>query len=254
LSGTWGSPFRPAPVSPEPLGGGVGYGRDRSEIGENGTLSRARSLTGAVYGSWRITDAVFLDGVAGHGDLAFDSRRRAAGLGGEPDAFAVGERDGSVRFVSGTIGRLADEGGLRRSLYLRLDARTIELDAFTESGAGLASLSWDALEQDSLSANLGLAWSWRIDMRERGGLSPYVRVEWSRELESLGGQGVQYADWTGGPTYLAPLDAWSRDSVNLNLGVEWTLRDRLMVSAGYRGHLGDASQSHGGELALRWAW
>ncbi|WP_292103623.1 Ig-like domain-containing protein [Brevundimonas sp.] len=236
------------------VGGGVGYGRDRSEIGENGTLSRARSLTGAVYGSWRITDAVFLDGVAGHGELAFDSRRWAEGLGDEPDAFALGERDGSVRFVSGTIGRIAGEGTLRRSLYLRVDARTIKLDAFTETGAGLASLSWDALEQDSLSASLGVAWSWRIDMGERGGLSPYARIEWSRELERLGEQGVRYADWAASPTYRVPMDAWSRDSLTLNLGAEWTLRDRLMFSAGYRGLIGDASQSHGGEVALRWSW
>lgn len=236
------------------VGGGVGYGRDRSEIGENGTLSRARSLTGAVYGSWRITDAVFLDGVAGHGDLAFDSRRWTEGLSDEPDAFALGERDGSVRFVSGTIGRTAGEGSLRRSLYLRMDARTIELDAFTETGAGLASLSWEALEQDSLSASVGVAWSWRIDMGERGGLSPYARLEWSRELERLDEQGVRYADWVAGPTYGVPMDAWSRDSLSLNLGAEWTLRDRLMLSAGYRGHLGDASQSHGGEFSLRWSW
>ncbi len=161
------------------VGGGVGYGRGRSEIGENGTLSRARSLTGAVYGSWRITDAVFLDGVAGHGDLAFDSRRWAEGLGGEPAAFALGER---------------------------------------------------------------------------GGLSPYARVEWSRELERLDEQGVRYADWASSPTYWVPPDAWSRDSLNLNLGAEWSLRDRLMFSAGYRGQLGDASQSHGGEFSLRWSW
>jgi outer membrane autotransporter protein len=236
------------------VGGGIGYGRDRSEIGENGSLSRARSLTGAVYGSWRITDAAFLDGVAGHGELAFDSRRWAEGLGGQADAFALGERDGSVRFVSGTIGRITGEGSLRRSLYLRLDARNIQLDAFTETGAGLASLSWDALEQDSLSASLGVAWSWRIDMGERGGLSPYARIEWSRELERLDEQGVRYADWAAGPTYWAPLDGWSRDSLNLNLGAEWTLRDLLIASAGYRGQLGDASQSHGGELSLKWSW
>lgn len=236
------------------VGGGVGYGRDRSEIGENGTLSRGRSLTGAVYGSWRITDAAFLDGVAGRGDLAFDSRRWAEGLGGEPDAFALGERDGSVRFVSGTIGRMAGEGSLRRSLYLRVDARTIELEAFAETGAGLASLSWDALEQDSLSASLGVAWSWRVDFGERGRLSPYARVEWSRELERLDEQGVRYADWAASPTYWVPMDAWSRDSLSLSLGAEWTLRDRLMFSAGYRGQIGDASQSHGGEFALKWSW
>lgn len=236
------------------LGGGVGYGRDRTEIGSDGTLSTARSITAALYGSWRITDAVFVDGVVGHGELSFDSRRWTTGLADEPDAFAIGDRDGEVRFVSATLGRMADQDGLRRSVYVRIDARDIVLDPFTETGAGLASLSWDAVNQDSLSATLGLSWGWRLDLRERGGLSPYVRLEWSRELQDIGVQGVRYADWASSPTYLVAMDGWSRDSLNLNLGAEWSLTRRLALGAGYRGHLGSASSSHGGEVSLRWEW
>ena len=236
------------------VGGGVGYGRDHTEIGSEGSVSRARSITAALYGSWRITDVVFVDGVVGQGELTFDSRRWTTGLVGEPDAFAIGERDGQVRFVSATLGRIADQGPLRRSVYVRIDARDITLDAFTETGAGLASLSWEAVNQDSLSATLGVSWGWRMDLRQRGQLAPYVRLEWSRELQDIGVQGVRYADWASSPTYLVAMDAWSRDSLNLSLGAEWSLTRRLALGAGYRGHFGSASSSHGGELSLKWAW
>jgi outer membrane autotransporter protein len=159
-----------------------------------------------------------------------------------------------MRFVSGTVGRMADLGQLRRSVYLRMDGRWITLDAFTETGAGLASLSWETVEQDSLSATLGASWAWLFDLRERGRLSTYLRFEWSHEFQAMGEQGVRYADWTSSPVYLVRMDGWSRNRASVNFGAEWSLTDRLAVGAGYRGQVGTRSRSHGAELSFRWTW
>ena len=236
------------------VGGGLGYGEDKTKIGDQGSVSNGSGLTGALYASWRPAEAFYIDGVIGWSNLDFDSRRWTAGLGGQPDAYAEGERSGDTRFVSAAFGRILRGDGQTREIYARVDARSISLDGFTETGAGLASLAWDAVDQDSLSANLGAAWRWTIDNRRFGQLRPSARVEWSHEFEDIGDQGVRYADWAASPTYLVPLDAWSRDSLRLDLGADWSVNDRLVLGVGYRGAFGDASSSHGGEIRVKFDW
>ncbi|MFC7379211.1 IPT/TIG domain-containing protein [Brevundimonas sp. GCM10030266] len=236
------------------LGGGLGYGEDKTKIGDNGSVSEGSALTGALYASWRPAEAFYVDGVIGYADLDFDARRWAEGLGGQPDGYAMSERSGDVRFASAAFGRLLRGGGMTADLYARVDAREISLNGFTETGVGRAALVWDAVDQSSLSANLGAAWRWTVETRRFGRITPSARLEWSHELEDVGAQGVRYADWAASPTYLVPLDAWSRNAINLDLGAEWSLSDRMMLNLGYRANLGDASTSQGANIRLKYGW
>ena len=236
------------------VGGGLGYGEDKTRIGDEGTTTTGEGITGALYASWRPAEAMYLDGMLGYADMDFTSRRWTQGLAGQPDGYATGERSGDVRFASAAFGRIARSPTRSSDLYARLDAREIKLDGFVETGAGLASLVWDAVEQKSLSASLGASWRWTMDAPGRGLFTPSLRVEWSHELENLDDQGVRYADWAASPTYLAPLDAWSRDSLRLDLGADWALTGRLMLSLGYRGMIGDSSESHGAEVRIKFGW
>ncbi len=236
------------------VGGGVGYGEDKTRIGDNGSVTNGKAFTGAVYASWRPAEAFYIDGVLGYVNLDFTSRRWVEGLAGQPDGYADGNRSGDVRFASAALGRVLRDERVTSDFYARLDARDITLAGFTETGGGLSALNWDEIEQRSLSANLGVSWRWTLDSRRYGQFRPIARVEWSHELEDIGAQGVRYADWTTSPTYLVPLNAWSRNAINLNLGTEWSLSDRLMLSLGYRGALGDASTSHGAQIGMKYAW
>jgi uncharacterized protein YhjY with autotransporter beta-barrel domain len=236
------------------IGAGLGYGEDKTKIGDNGSVSNGSGLTGALYASWRPAESFYIDGVVGWSDLDFDSRRWAEGLGGEPDAYASGERSGDTRFVSASFGRILRSETITSQLYARVDARSISLDGFTETGAGISSLAWDAVDQESLTANLGASLRWWIEHRRFGVIRPSARIEWSHEFEDIGDQGVRYADWTASPTYLVPLDAWSRDSLRLDFGADWTLNDRLEFGVGYRGAFGDAGSSHGGEIRMKIGW
>ena len=236
------------------FGGGLGYGEDKTKIGDNGSVSNGSALTGALYASWRPAEAFYVDGVIGYADLDFDARRWVTGLAGQPDGYAASARSGDVRFVSAAFGRLLRGGGMTTDIYARVDAREIRLDGFTETGGGHAALVWDDVEQSSLSANLGASWRWAVETRRLGRITPSARLEWSHELEDIGGQAVRYADWAASPTYLVPLDAWSRNAINVDLGAEWSLTDRLMLGLGYRGALGDASTSHGAEVRFKYGW
>lgn len=236
------------------VGGGLGYGEDRTRIGDKGSLTAGSALTGALYASWRPAEAFYIDGVLGYADLDFSSHRWVQGVDDQPNGYVDGERSGQVLFVSAAFGRVIRREGLVSDFYARLDGRGITLDAFTETGGDLAALSWDALDQSSLSANVGASLGWSIETRRYGRFLPSARLEWSHELEDIGDQGVRYADWAGSPTYIVPLDAWSRDAINLDLGLEWSLTDRLMLGLGYRGMFGDASSSQGGQIGLNYGW
>lgn len=157
-------------------------------------------------------------------------------------------------FASAAIGKLTRGSRMTSDLYARLDTRDIQLDSFTETTGGLAALEWDGIGQNSLSANLGASFNWTLDSRRFGQMRPHARVEWSHEFENIGHQGIRYADWATSPTYLVPMRNWSRDTLNLNIGTEWTLDDTLRLSLGYRGMLGDASRSHGAEIGLKYGW
>jgi hypothetical protein len=236
------------------VGGGLGYGEDRTKVGDNGTVSNGSAFSAALYGSWRPTHGLYVDGVAGVSDLDFDARRWVSGLAGQPNGYAASERSGEALFASAAFGRLRRSDRVTTDLYARIDAREITLDGFTETGGGYAALVWDGVDQSSLSTNLGAALRWVADTRSAGVITASARLEWSHELEEVGRQTVRYADWAASPSYLVPLDAWSRNALKLDLGADWQVSDRLLLGLGYRGQLGDASVSHGAELRFTYGW
>ncbi len=236
------------------VGGGLGYGEDRTKVGDNGTVSNGSAFSAALYGSWRPTRGLYVDGVAGVSDLDFDARRWVSGLAGQPNGYAASERSGEALFASAAFGRLRRSDRVTTDLYARIDAREITLDGFTETGGGYAALVWDGVDQSSLSTNLGAALRWVADTRSAGVITASARLEWSHELEEVGRQTVRYADWAASPSYLVPLDAWSRNALKLDLGADWQVSDRLLLGLGYRGQLGDASVSHGAELRFTYGW
>jgi len=75
-------------------GFGIGYGRDSTGIGTNGTRSKAESYNAALYASLRPFKSFFIDGVAGYGAMRFNSQRFAV----DDAALVYGTRNGSQVF------------------------------------------------------------------------------------------------------------------------------------------------------------
>jgi outer membrane autotransporter protein len=226
-------------------GVGLGYGHDRTKVGDNGTLSEADSYVGALYGSWRATDDLIVDGVLGYGSLAFDSRRWSADAG----EFAFGERSGSVLFGSASVALERSAAGLAWAPYARLQFGKVDLDGFTENGAGVFALKYDAMTVDTLATALGASFDWTLQRRS-GLLTPSLRVEWRHEFEGADDQTVSYADWLASPDYMVGLEHWARDSLSLSLGVEWQAVSGWSYGADYNGQAGSDLISHGLKLRL----
>jgi uncharacterized protein YhjY with autotransporter beta-barrel domain len=231
------------------VGVGAGYGFDRTSVGAAGSRSEGRSVVVAAYGGWKISPSLTVDGVLGYGDLNYDSRRWATAAGAGAGGYAFGDRKGDMTFGSLSLAWDQRQGGANRSLYGRLEAQSVTLDSFTETGADIYALAYDRLDFDSLSSTLGLRYDWRIEQRH-GSFRPAVRLEWTHAFDHAGPQTVSYADWMTSPRYGVALDGWDRDTVELGLEGGWKVGDSLDLTAGYRASVGANTASQGLQLKL----
>ncbi|KQY75373.1 hypothetical protein ASD25_12625 [Brevundimonas sp. Root1423] len=227
------------------LGAGVGYGQDRTKVGDNATLSEADSYLGAVYGSWRAAEGLVLDGVLGYGSLEYNSRRWSSDEGD----YLFGERSGSMLFGSVSVALERTRRSLSWSPYARLSFGSVELDGFTETGSDVFALRYEALETDMLASTLGASFDWTLERRD-GVLAPSLRMEWRHEFEGSQDQIVSYADWLASPDYVVGLERWARDSVSLGLGLQWRGVSGWTFGADYQGQLGSDLSSQGLKLRL----
>ena len=226
------------------VGAGIGYGEDRTRIGDNDTTSDGESKIAALYAAWHAPNDLHLEAMLGYGSLDYASRRWSTAA----SAFSFGEREGDMTFGSIGLAHDVTVDDVRRSLYGRLQAQTTTLDAFTETGAGIYSLTYDEMSFDTLSSTVGVRLDWNIETRSML-FAPSVRVEWTHEFNDTAGQTVSYADWIASPRYGLTLDNWARDRVSVDLEGRWVF-DGLELTAGYRGAASSQTLSHGLQLKL----
>ena len=222
------------------VGVALGYGHEKARIGQSGSTDTAESYNITGYASVRPTDDLFLDSVIGVGLLNFDSYRAISGS----QNFADGERDGRQFFGSVTFGyEYRDESWLL-SPYGRLGGQVGQLDAFTESGGGLAALHYDNQDISTLTATLGARARFSYDT-SFGSVSPFARAELHHDLQGGKKAGLSYADLQNGPQYSLDIEGYDRTDLTLGLGFEMSIYDfdtMLEYDTGY-GDEGGKAQS-----------
>lgn len=216
---------------------GIGYGRDGTEIGGNGTRSDGESWSLAAYGSWQAVENAYLDGLLGYGRLDFDSRRYVTETGG----FAEGRRGGDQLFAMLRAGYDLHAGEAYMSPYAGVEMSWTRLDAATESG-GHHALTFQQQQLTALNAVLGVTADYGINL-SWGTLTPSLRAEWRRTVSGTGAASLAYADWTGGPVYELRAGSESRDRFRFGLGLDADFDRGLSLGFGY-----DASLAGGGPI------
>lgn len=221
------------------FGGGLGYGRDESDIGDHGSHSESDAFTLALYASYSPGERWFVDALLGYQSLGFDLRRFVATNGN----IVVGSRDGAQWFGSVSTGADIQRGAWQYTPYVRVDMAQATLDAYAESGDPLYALAYGDLDVHTTTGNAGL----RIDYRREvswGTLSPQLRLEYQHDFEGNGAQSIQYADVTTGPVYRAALSGFDRSRLMLGLGVLFDLDSDWSFKLEYRGLIG-SDTDHG---------
>jgi uncharacterized protein YhjY with autotransporter beta-barrel domain len=226
--------------TPDFVGGvGFGFGRDKTDVGINGTESEGRAFSAALYGSYHPLP-FYLDGLLGVSRLDFDSTRFVTSSGD----FATGSRDGSQIFGSLSAGYEHREDGFLFSPYGRIDAAFTRLDGFTETGAGLQNLAVGSQSFDMVAGVIGMRAEYAIPLNW-GALNTRGRLEYTHDFAGSSQASVGYAD-RGTLPYTLNLDDYMQDYLTVGLGVDARLDNQMTLGLDYQTALGfdGNAQSH----------
>lgn len=210
------------------LGLGVGFGRDKTTIGTDGTNDKAHSSTIAFYGSYQPTDTFFLDGVLGYGSLNYKTDRYVQ----PANDFAHADRTGEHVFTSITAGYEYRTQGLHLSPYGRLDLAEDRLQKTTETGAGMYALTYDKQSIQTTSLSLGLRAETAHEMNN-GWALPRMRIEFKHDFKGDQPTSVAYADQPGTP-YAITSTTEKQNSALLGVGSDFLLGKGLRISLDYQ--------------------
>ena len=213
------------------LGAGLGWGRDDSDVGSNGSRSKATAYTLALYASIHPGKHFFFDTLLGYQLLSYDLRRYVTDNG----ELAEGGRDGSQWIASVSTGADLQRGDWQITPYARVDMARATLDAYSEAAMAPYALHYEDMDVATTTGNLGLRLEWRREM-SWGQFTPQLRVEYQRDFQGRGDATLSYADIVGaGPMYRTGLSVFDRNRLMLGLGAVFTTEQGLSTRVEYRG-------------------
>ncbi|WP_349779572.1 putative Ig domain-containing protein [Xanthomonas sp. WHRI 7065] len=212
------------------IGAGLGWGRDDSDVGRNGSHSKATAYTMALYASFHPGNAFFFDTLVGYQLLSYDLRRYVT----DDASMAEGNRDGKQWIASLSTGADLQRGELQITPYARVDVARATLDGYVEDGVAPFALRYDDMDVATTTGNLGLRLEWRREVAW-GRLTPQLRVEYQRDFQGRGDATLSYADLNGGPFYRAGQSAFDRNRLMVGIGAALLTEQGLSTRLEYRG-------------------
>ncbi|MCP3709817.1 autotransporter outer membrane beta-barrel domain-containing protein [Paraburkholderia sp. CNPSo 3274] len=202
------------------IGAGFGYGHDSTDIGSDGTKSTGDYYSVALYGSYRPQPALFVDGVAGFGTLSFNAQRWDT----QANAFAVGARSGHETFASLSAGYERRSETWLISPYARMSYSEATLNQYSESGAGIDSLTYFGQTVTTVSGTFGIRTEYALATKW-GVLLPQARLEYQHDFNGQSTVGIAYADLSSaGPAYFVTTTPFSQNRMLVDVGSRFQMR------------------------------
>ena len=218
-------------------GFGVGYGRDRTDIGDNGTESRANAYSAAVYGSFKPIDNFFIDALVGGSILDFDSTRFITADGSLTD----GKRNGHQLFGSLTAAYEFRQEAWLVSPYGRMEMSRSWLNDYSEGGESIYRLTYGDQTVDTVTGVVGLRANYAIDYTW-GRLAPGVRAEYAHDFQGSSRAAMGYSA-LGGLPYALDVEGESSDSANVGLSLDFSFDNAWTAGVEYRTGFGSSGAS-----------
>ncbi|UYK80870.1 putative Ig domain-containing protein [Xanthomonas sacchari] len=223
-----GADYRVSPVFA--LGAGVGFGRDDSDVGRDGSHSKSTAYTLALYASYHPGQTLFFDTLVGYQLLSYDLRRYVTDNG----ALAEGDRSGHQWIASLSAGADLQRGDWQITPYARVDAARATLDAYSEAAMAPYALRYEDMDVATTTGNLGLRLEWRRQT-SWGRLTPQFRLEYQHDFQGRGDATLGYADIVGGTLYRTGQSVYDRNRLMLGVGVVFSTDQGLSTRVEYRG-------------------
>jgi subtilase-type serine protease len=160
------------------LGASLAYAEGESDFAEGISTADSRQVQATLYGAVDLAYGAYVGAKIGYGAADLDTERAFA-IGG--DSFrAEGETDGKVVSGGAELGFNLGMGGLKLQPNIGLNAYSVDIDAYQETGS-VAALAVGDQSFDSLQHHVGL----RVGGETRSGrwlIKPALDVRWVHEL------------------------------------------------------------------------
>ena len=222
------------------IGGGFGYGTDENAIGNDGSRLEGDARTVAIYASYH-PGRWFMDTLLGYQSLDYDLRRYVTANGG----LVNGQRDGSQKFASVSVGADIIRENMLLTPYARLDVAQARLDAYTETGDPIYALAFEDMDVDTTTGNLGMRVDWQLE-QTWGRFTPQVRLEYQHDFSGRSDAVIRYADLIGGPVYGLSSTGFDNNRFMVGLGALFDLKSGWGWRLEYRGQVGSDGESDNG--------
>jgi outer membrane autotransporter protein len=210
------------------VGVGLGYARDKTDIGTDGSKTRTDGTSVAAYGSFAAAPNTYVDALLGFASLDMDTDR-FVGMMGE---FAKSSRKGDQWFGSLSLAYEYRQESMILSPYGRLDYASTRLKQATESGGGAGALTYFEQTVPMFQGVVGLRAESQHETRF-GAVRPRARIEYSHEFEGDRNADVAYADLFGTRYTVTPTGT-KRNAMLLGIGSDFLLGRGMKVSLDYQ--------------------
>lgn len=157
------------------LGASLGYVHTDSDVsGLSGSGSDASTYMLSAYGSYEFSPSWYLEGVAGYGRVALDTKRNAAGVGLTGDTHA-----NQWNLSVGVAKEIALNEATTLKPFGQLHYTNVAIDGYREKG-GAAALLYKDNTIDSVVSEIGLAAERKLD----NGWSVNGSLAWEHEFSN----------------------------------------------------------------------
>lgn len=227
----------------------VSYGHGTVDSNSpNNASTDIDTYVGTLYGSRVLDDGIFINGQLGFGYNKYDIDRTILG---------VGSASGSTNGWQGTAkvegGRDYAAGKFTLTPLASLQYTYLDMDSYTETGAGGASLRVNPDSLSTVDAGAGGQLAYAIPLTDGGTLKPSVHAKY---IYRFGDTDLSTtSQFTGGGSAFNTGGVKAdRSSVNLGAGLLLTTVAGTDLSLNYDADIRSNLVGHTGQLKARWAF
>lgn len=230
-------------------GAAISYGHGTVDSNASSNASTdIDSYIGTLYGSRVMDNGVFFNGQLGFGYNKYDMDRTIIG---------VGKASGDTNGIQGTAKLEAGRDYALNSFTLTplasLQYTYLNMDSYTESGAGGASLHVNPDTLNTVDAGAGGQLAYAIPLTSGGTLKPSVHAKYLYRMGDTR-MGTTSNFTGGGGNFTTDGVESERSSVNLGAGLLLTTIAGTDFSLNYDADIRSSYIGHTGQLKARWAF
>lgn len=228
------------------IGLGGGFGSVDTEIGGDAAGMQANTSMVAAYGTARFLSDGFVDVVVGRG---WPDYRTLRGVD-RGDAFATGQRNGSLYIGALAIGIQRQEGTVNWSFYGKFDYIGAELQGYSEAGTNQRELlRFSGIDDQWISAGFGFRLQ-RGFKTSYGHFMPRLGGEGGYQSNRSDNQYVDYIDFGDQRTRSIDVLQGSSDYYRVFVGTEFALDHGLNFDLEYNLNHQSGFDSSGARLQV----